>query len=188
MPPKKSDKHREEKHRPEKHREEKHPKSGDLRRAFEHLGRVHLLQPSIEPAHTAEIDGLLALARRELAERHEKNAAELLRAAEHLCFAAIAGEPAEGAKLSTELIAAVREEVDHLASQAAKHRKDEPTETSEVSKICETAKQRAAEALRAGACHRALELSRAVEALAHVKAQAPRKLQAPPPRRALRSS
>jgi len=97
MPPKKAAK------KAVKHHDLKHQEAKDLRRAYEHLGRVEILQRALQQTHVEHVSTLAALAEQELQSGHIKDAADLLRAAEHLSFAALAGDSAKVADVSKDL-------------------------------------------------------------------------------------
>ncbi len=99
-----------------KHADPKHHEAKDLRRAYEHLGRVEILQHSLGATSAKEIHTLVTLAEKELGKGHRKDAADLLRAAEHFSFAALAAEATSG-NVSDELKGIVAEEVDHLTEE-----------------------------------------------------------------------
>ena len=71
------------------HHHDKPHQTNDLRRAYEHMGRLEVLRKSLE-ASTADAVGVLAkLAQNEIGAGHNKDAADLLRASEHLSFAVL---------------------------------------------------------------------------------------------------
>src|SRR5579875_1902510 len=93
----------------------RHPedKSGrDLRRAFEHTSRVEILQRLLPPGSTDPIATLIACACRELDAGKNADAADLLRASEHLSFAALAVPDSDGAPLSDDLRRAIDQQFD----------------------------------------------------------------------------
>jgi hypothetical protein len=152
----------------------------DLRRAYEHLGRVQTLQALLND-RGGDVATLVKLAKRQSAEGEAKSVADLLRAAEHLSFAALA-EPNDGA-ISAEVEAAVEEEFEHLQAKAEEHWEAEEA-TPQIAKLYEASLKKAAQAQAKGAHRMAMELVRAAEALAHVKGgggaekRAPKKLAA----------
>jgi hypothetical protein len=207
MPPKKGDKHPHEKHpakhaaakkheagKPakDKHSADEHPKKKhghkkDLRRAFEHMSRVQHLRGSISRAQAKSIDILVALAHQELIAGGEENAADLLRATEHLGFAFI-GTDASVGSLSPALLEAIAEQYQHLGDKATEHwdKRSEPSQ--DLSRIYASARKAAGEAFAENLYHQALEYQRAAEALAHVDLQPGRKLQAGRSSRQLKAS
>jgi hypothetical protein len=79
-------------------------KSGkELRRAYEHTSRVEILQRLLPPGTADAIATLVAYACRELDGKKNREAADLLRASEHLSFAALALPGQANAPLSPEL-------------------------------------------------------------------------------------
>lgn len=207
MPPKKGDKHPREKHpakhaaakkhqagKPgkDKHGQDKHPKKKhahkkDLRRAFEHMSRVQHLRGSIGRSQAKSIDTLVALAHEELIAGGEENAADLLRAAEHLGFAFLSADAPIGS-VSPALLEAIAEQYEHLGEKAAEHWDDHSGASEDLTRIYETARKAAGEAFADNLYHQALEYQRAAEAIAHVHLQPGPKLQAGKPRRQLKAS
>jgi hypothetical protein len=146
----------------------KHDHAKDLRRAYEHLGRVEILQHAMNNS-CEEVSKLVNLAQDEVANGTSKNAADLLRAAEHLSFAAVlnhVGQPK--APVVGALMAAIDEEFERLAAKAEDHWEDDGAHPT-VAQIYKDSLLKAAQARHHGACRQALELARAAEALAHVK-------------------
>ena len=138
----------------------------DLRRAFEHLGRVQTLQAAMGDSSDRDVKTLVLLAQRELKDRQVRNAADLLRAAEHLSFAApISGSPAP----SDTLLEAITTEFNQLTQRASEHWDQEADRHTAVSSIFKRSLKRAAKAFEQRAFNQALELARASEALSHVK-------------------
>jgi hypothetical protein len=85
-----------------KHADPQHHERRDLRRAYEHLGRVEILKQNGQ-AELNDVVSLVALAEKELVQGHRKDAADLLRAAEHFSFAAIVPSATKPGKVSPEL-------------------------------------------------------------------------------------
>ena len=206
MPPKKGDKlphekdphpkHAAEKAAPKKHAEDKpgkekhakkHGHSKDLRRAFEHMNRVQCLHSSLARPEAKSVDLLAALAEQELTSGEEQNAADLLRAAEHLAFAFLADDTDTG-ELSPDLLEAIHEQHERLADKADEHWKEQKKPHEDLAKVYEAARKASGKALKEEQYHRALEFQRAAEALAHVELQPARKLEAGKPRRQLKAS
>ena len=167
-PPKKSAKHARPKHKEVK----------ELRRAFEHMGRILSLQPSLTAASRVDVDLLVSLAEQELADGDDKNAAELLRAAEHISFATLARDHAKQPSLSPLVEEAVREEYERLAEKAAEHWDHADRRHPAVSSLYKSSLQGAKRALAAGVYRQGLELVRAAAALAQVEKHGPKKLAA----------
>ena len=167
-----------------KHDGPKHHEQKDLRRAYEHLGRVEILERSISTALSQDIRTLVALAESELGIGHRKDAADLLRAAEHFSFAALASPDGKSGKVSPELTDVVMGEVEHLTRKANEHWEDGDGSEhhAPVSILFQSSLEAAQKALHAGAYRRALELSRGAEALAHVRKHGPEELEDGTPR------
>jgi len=161
MPPKKAAK------KSAKHHDDQHHHSKDLRRAYEHLGRVEILRQTLSGAGD-EIAVLVKLAQEEVANDAPKNAADLLRAAEHLSFAAILNRGAGEAEPFPDLAVAIRGELGRLAAKAEEHWEAESADPK-VEKIYRDSLKKAGIARDQGAYRQALELARGAEALAHVK-------------------
>lgn len=160
-----------------KHADPKHHEAKDLRRAYEHLGRVEILQHSLGATSAKEIHTLVTLAEKELGKGHRKDAADLLRAAEHFSFAALAAEATSG-NVSDELKGIVAEEVDHLTERANEHwgESDREEHHASIAPLFHTSLEAAEKALEVGSYRQALELARGSEALAHVKKHGPEQL------------
>ncbi len=163
--PKKAAKHAAKK--APKHHDKKHHAGKDMRRAYEHLGRVTSLQPSLSKAAMTQIDTLTELARVRLNAGDSKSAAELLRACEHLCFGSLAGTTKE--TVADDLFAAITEQFEKSLEKAAEHWDEHEQEPSaEITSIYEKTYAAAEAAYDKGAYRRALELARAAESIAHV--------------------
>jgi len=168
MPPKKSAPAKKSAHKKAAHHhDENHHADKDLRRAFEHSGRVSVMQKLL-PVKSEYVATLVRLGHEEVVGGDAKNAADLLRAAEHFSFAAAAGQGHHSPQASATLGAALRREFDHLEGKAEEHW--DPKEShGTVAAIYDDALNRGREALDGEAYHEALELIRGAEALAHVK-------------------
>jgi hypothetical protein len=140
-----------------------------------HMGRILSLQPSLTAASRADVDSLVSLAEQELAEGNGKNAAELLRAAEHISFATLASGHAKQPSLSSFVEEAVKEEYERLAQKAAEHWDHADRRHPAVSVIYKSSLQGAKRALAAGGYP---ELVRAAAALAEIEKHGPKKLAA----------
>jgi hypothetical protein len=140
----------------------------DLLRAYEHLGRLAGLQRAGQQTPD-DANTLAALARQQLQAGEAENAAELLRAAEHLCFAALASGSQQVGE-SAALKAIARERYEHMARKATEqwqHRDQVKANATVAGIYTRTAKQ-AEQAHAAGAHRKALELARAAQALAEL--------------------
>ena len=161
-----------------KHASPKHHDAKDLRRAYEHLGRVEILQGTLSAAFSKDIHPLVTLAETELGKGHRKDAADLLRAAEHFSFAALANANSKPGKVSEELEDIVAEEVEHLTHKANEHwdESDDSEHHASVAALFQISLKAASNALKAGRYRQALELARGLEALSHVKKHGPEEL------------
>ena len=92
----------------------------DPLRAYEQFGRIDILEGGLAGSPFVDVNVLANLAQQQLDSGHAENAANLLRAAEHLSFAALA--PKDSARLTShipgELKAAVAAELDRLSHAA----------------------------------------------------------------------
>lgn len=143
----------------------------DMRRAYEHLGRVSVLHSLLEQSVTGEIADLTRLAEQELASGHMKDAADLLRAAEHLSFGALNSSKAEKS-VDPKLMSAITKEFGHKLEKAGEHWSGEKEHDRKVEAIYTRTAERARKAFDGAAYRQALELARGAEALAHVKVHA----------------
>jgi len=153
-----------------------HHHDNELRRAYEHMGRLEVLRTSLKSAAADLVAELVKLAQQEIEDGHSKDAADLLRAAEHLSFAALAGESSSAGRISVELEESITERFDELMRRAEEHWGEEPHSTA-LTGLHQTCRDSAAKTFRAHAYYRALEFARAAEALAHVKQHGPLKLE-----------
>jgi hypothetical protein len=136
----------------------------DARKAFEHLGRVQSIA-SFAPAEHVPLTTLVSAADAAFRAHQYKESAHLLRAAEHLLFAAMV-ETAP-AQISPHLLEAVAEEFDHLAERAAEHSHSEKAPHA-IRRIYARMKKDAGSAMQQRNYRRALELVRGAEALTHL--------------------
>jgi hypothetical protein len=167
MPPKKA----------AKPHDEKHHEAKDLRRAYEHIGRVEILRRVLQPSPAEEVSILVTLAQQELQNGHHKDAAEFLRASEHLSFAALAGESAKLSQISRDLEHTIMAEVEHLTNRAEEHWEHEVERDKAVTAIYKNARKRTKQAIEKCAYHQALEFARAAEALTHTKQHGQQRLE-----------
>ncbi len=163
-PPKKAAKKAAKKHAPEQEHQ-RHAK--DVRRSYEHLGRVEVLSSLLKGDHVATVHELVELSREALAGKHAKDAADLLRAAEHLCFGAALTSRTPDQSVTKELAATIEEECRHLQSKANDHASDGAMPAN-VRKIYTFMTQASATAIQAKDYRCALEMGRGAEALAHI--------------------
>jgi hypothetical protein len=145
--------------------------------AFEQFGRIDILEGGLAGSPFVNVSLLANLAQQQLDSGHADNAATLLRAAEHLSFAALA--PKNSARLTAhiphELRAAVVFELDRLtnAAKALWAESAKAVSRAVIETIYATALEDARQAFDRGAYRPALHLARAAEALAHISAGLP---------------
>jgi hypothetical protein len=140
----------------------KHHEGKDWRRAHEHRGRVEALLSSLGK-NAADIDTLVEFAEQEVAGSHLKDAADLLRAAEHLSFGYLASSKSEE-QVPKALSDSLKDEFEHKMDKAAEHWE----EPAALRSIYDKAINGAQKAFDDGAYRKAMELVRAAEAIAHV--------------------
>lgn len=174
MPPKKAAK----KHAP--------PPGKDLRRAWEHLGRTEKLLVLLDEAQRPGVIELVQAARSLVQTGPATQAADLLRAAEHLAFACIdTGQ--EDAGLPSELVDSIKEEFEHLSGRADGHwEEDDRTET--VARTYARMRKDARTRMKQKRYGQALEFARGAEALTHVHGGMERALPTPARKKALKTS
>lgn len=147
----------------------KHHGAGELRRAYEHLGRLEVLQGGLPGSVVTDINSLTAMARASLQRGDTRNAADLLRACEHLGFGALASGGRE-TQIGDDLRDAIDDEYEHLIERAVAHWDEQEEEPGGgLMEIYEKTFQAAETAYGKGAFRRALELARGAEALSHVR-------------------
>jgi len=151
---------------------DKHHQANDLRRAYEHMGRVAVLRQTSQSSTTDDIDELTTLAQQAIKSGHNKEAADLLRASEHFSFAALAGVTSGVIRISAELKQSIAEHFDELKRRGDEHWVEGEENSNTLARIYQIARNSATEAFKARAYHEALEYARAAEALAHVKQHA----------------
>ena len=143
-------------------RHDSKPAGKHLRRAYEHLGRVEALQTLTQ---SDNITTLVRLAQTGIDHDVARPAADLLRAAEHLSFAAVAAQSKSSGSLSAELEEAVRREFRKLLENAEDH---ELAIGTTLDRLLRQAVEDARAAFESGSFRQALELARAAEALASI--------------------
>ena len=139
----------------------------DTRRSYEHLGRVEILSSSLLGNQLEKVHELVNLSQASLAAGHAKDGADLLRAAEHLCFAFVFEERGVPGSINKDLEETLREEWQHLKDRAADHisHGDMP---SSVQPIFALMSKASSSAMKTKKYRCALEMGRGAEALAHV--------------------
>jgi hypothetical protein len=141
----------------------------DLRRAYEHMGRLEALRPLLAEGAAGEIEILLRFAQGSLTGNDAKSAAELLRAGEHLAFGSLASG-ARDAAADERVREAAETECFRLLERAEEHWEEHSAAPAlPLERLYRDALKRSEEAGRKGALRRALEFARAAEALAHVE-------------------
>jgi hypothetical protein len=95
--------------------------SKDLRRAYEHLGRIESLQTVVPDTVKSVLVTLVSLAQQQLRDGDPKSAVDLLRAGEHLAFASLASGSAGQSTVSGPVKDSIDEEFRHLTDQAAEY-------------------------------------------------------------------
>ena len=163
--------------RPAGHHHDKHHQANDLRRAYEHMGRIAALGHTSKSSPTDVVAELTSLAQQAIKDGRSKDAADLLRASEHFSFAVLAGEVSGVVRVSAELKESITEKFDELTRRADEHWEEEEEHSSILTGIYQSSLHNATKAFKARAYHQALEFARAAEALAHVKLHSSLKLE-----------
>jgi hypothetical protein len=146
--------------------------SDDFRLAYEHLGRIEVLEGALVGTPFVDVNVLANLAQQQLDYGHAKNASDLLRAAEHISFAALA--PRESLDLSSvtpsELKAAVANELDRLTQSAESQwaESDDAANRAVIENIYTSSLEHARSSFASGAYRPALQFARAAEALSRI--------------------
>ena len=150
----------------------------DMRRAYEHLGRVEVLHAATtltKASASGAVTSLTTLAQQELTAGHIKEAAELLRAAEHLSFGALRAGKRESS-IDPRLAEAITKEFDHKLEKAEERWAEQERHHAVVEQVYVAAKEGAWKSYERGAFRQALELARGAEALAHVRLSAAKEI------------
>jgi hypothetical protein len=149
-----------------------HDPASEVLSAYEQLGRIDILEGGLAGSPFVDVNLLANLAQQQLDSGNAGNAAILLRAAEHISFAAL--EPRKSAELTAripeELKAAVASELGRI-TQGARQLWSETEDAAGrgvIEKIFTGVLEQAGAALTCGAYRPALQLARAAEELAHV--------------------
>ena len=139
----------------------------DTRRAYEHMGRIQALAAALAGG-TEDARALATHAQNALRANQPKDAAELLRAAEHNLFALLQDTQPADDSVAGSLIAALREEVQHLQQRAEEHGAcaDAPRA---IQAIYRSMSRSAAAAREARRYRAAMEFARGAEALTHAR-------------------
>jgi hypothetical protein len=146
------------------------PTSSELLRAYQHLARVDILEGALSGAAFCDVSTLAALALGELGAGRDREAADLLRAAEHISFAAQTPRGyASAMRIFDELRDAIGAEFDTRMRRAELFRRERSSPRhGVVPDICTRTLQLAREAYAEELLGRALELAHAVELLAEI--------------------
>jgi hypothetical protein len=155
-----------------------------LLRAYEHLGRIEIIEAALTGKPFCDVSTLSALAQQEFTAGRTRHSADLLRAAVHLNFAALAPSRAAADVISPELKASISAEFDHLLRRAEDHwsesqptpqpkgrqSRDNQTVTAHrsIAQIYAGSLQQARRAFAAESYCQALELARAADALTRI--------------------
>lgn len=180
MPPKKAAK-KAAKKAPGQH--DPHKAAKDARRAFEHLGRVQTLS-SFTSSESESLNLLIKTADGAYQAQQYKESADLLRAAEHLSFAALHVEAAES--VSAELKSAIEEEFKHLIERSVEHSSHHDIPKILLALLARMTRDAKA-AMLCGSYRSALEFARGAEALSHVHHLDIRRLPAPTAQKSLKA-
>jgi len=147
-----------------------HHPVNDLRRAYEHLGRIEIVEGALAGSPFVDVTELTALAHQQLAIGYTRNAVDLLRAAEHICFAALAPNRSSEPLIGSDLRRALAIEFEGLMRRAEEQWEDEdaPTTRRVIEDLFARALDQARSTFDRGSYRPALEFARAAEALSHV--------------------
>ena len=140
----------------------------DLRRAYEHLGRVEAIRNLAGDASPDSVRTLVELAKQYLQSELPKEGADLLRAAEHFSFASLPSNAKADTHVDPKLMEAVQEEFDKLSTKAEEHWAEHEGRSAELTRLFEQTSEQAKAAFDKRKYRQALELARGAEALAHV--------------------
>lgn len=151
-------------------------RAADTRRCFEHFGRVKTVLPLVTQDSESVVK-LVSLAKEILQTGNAKEAADALRAAEHLAFGRLAvgadGDEGPSAELAETLGAEYRQLVERADERVAAEELSKP-----VMALFKTMRKEAAAASKAKQYRAACELARGAEALTHVHAELQGRLRA----------
>jgi hypothetical protein len=159
-----------------------HKHAKDVRRTFEHLGRVQAIA-SLASAERDTVALLTSLADDAFKAQSYKNSADLLRAAEHVSFAAMHTNAKE--TVGEYLEEAIKDESDHLLERAEDHQAEHPI-PKQLRELQARLSRDGKAALRRGEYRAALELARGAETLSHVHELATPRLHSKTPPNQLR--
>ncbi|HEX3571695.1 MAG TPA: hypothetical protein VHU44_12815 [Acidobacteriaceae bacterium] len=154
-----------------------HHPGNELRRAYEHLGRIEILEGALAGSPFVDVTALTNLAQQQLEAGNTGNAAALLEAAEHLCFAALAPNRnyATQSPMKADLKRTITIEFEDLMQRAEEHWEGEEEETNRrgIEELFARALDQARDAFTLGLFRPALEFARAAEVLSHIRGSLP---------------
>ena len=149
------------------HSHDGHGETKDLRRAYEHMGRLGILRALLKSPVVEGVAELTRLAQIAIKSERAKDAADLLRASEHLSFAVLAGEGSRVGPVSSALQSSIKTHFDELARKADEHWTE--GDSNALAELYHRTRKHASKAFKEGNYHQAMEFIRAAETLAHVK-------------------
>jgi hypothetical protein len=142
----------------------------ELRNAYEYMGRIEIMEGALAGSPFVDVTALANLAQQQLASDHPRNAADLLRAAEHLCFAALAPAHVSDSLMNPQLKRAITMDFEALMRDAElQWQEEEPTSRRVIEDLFTRALDEARRAFTRGGFRPALEFARAAEALSRVR-------------------
>ena len=148
---------------PAAHYHDEHHQAKDLRRAYEHMGRVAVLHQSSKSSVTDAVAELTKVAQQAIEDGHTKDAADLLRASEHLSFAVLADGVSGVVRVSAELKESITEHFEELTRRADENWEEEEEHSSILTGIYQSARNSATKTFKTRAYHQAFEFARAAE-------------------------
>ncbi len=141
----------------------------EMRRAYEHLCRLRSLRRLLDGNAADGVQLLSRYAKTALDVQQPKEAADLLRAAEHLAFSSLA-EGVDGDTIGKELRQVLKAELTHRLKRAAERwDAQESKPARELKELYKDMRQTAKTAWKEGVYSKALESARAADALAHAE-------------------
>ncbi len=147
-----------------------HSSVADLQRAYQHLGRIEILEGALAGAEFVHVSTLNQLAQQQLIDGYTRNAADLLHASEHICFASLAPNRATVTLVSLELKRTIAGEFEQLMRRSEEQwaKEDTPGQRAILQEIFTRALIQARGAFERADYRRALEFARAAEALSNI--------------------
>jgi hypothetical protein len=132
------------------------------------MSRFEILQRSLKPSDVNVVITLATLTREQLEAGNNQQAADLLRAAEHLCIAALTSQVSKKVQLSGELVQSITEHFNEVTGRAEEHWLKHKEQPCVFTAIYKSSLKDATAGFKHGAIHQALEFAHATEALAHI--------------------